>query len=119
MMMLAYCEPVHIQRPSVISRLCTSKLTQEAQNDQNSLTRLTRLLACSAVVLTTSICLSLAVGTSAAFADKKIGHHSTARAQAPVVSPYPAPVYPTLAPVDPLYAACGDMHIASAACPGH
>jgi hypothetical protein len=37
-----------------------------------------------------------------------------ARAQAPVVSPSPAP-----AQIDPLYAACSDMRIAFPACPGH
>jgi hypothetical protein len=67
----------------------------------------------------TSICLSLALGASAAFAAKKIRHHSTAWAQAPVVAPYPAPVYPAPAPIDPLYAACNDMRITFPACPGH
>jgi hypothetical protein len=67
----------------------------------------------------TSICLSLAVGASPAFAAKKIRHHSTAQAQAPVVSPYPASVYPAPAPIDPLYAACSDMRITFPACPGH
>jgi hypothetical protein len=67
----------------------------------------------------TSICLSLAVGAPAAFATKKILHHSTARAQAPVVSPYPAPVYPAPVPIDPLYAACNDVRIAFPSCPGH
>lgn len=67
----------------------------------------------------TSICLSLAVSASAAFAAKNIRHHSTARAQAPVVSPYPAPVYALPPPIDPLYAACNDMRITFPACPGH
>jgi hypothetical protein len=67
----------------------------------------------------TSICLTLAVGASAAFAAKTIRRHSTARAQAPVVSSYPAPVYPAPAPIDPLYAACDDMRITFPACPGH
>jgi hypothetical protein len=66
-----------------------------------------------------SLCFILVVGASPAFAAKKIHHHSTARAQAPVVSPYPAPVFPAPAPIDPLYAACTDMRIAFPACPGH
>jgi hypothetical protein len=73
------------------------------------------VLVYSAVALATSICLSLAVGASPAFAAKKIHHHSTARAQAPFVS---APVYPAPAPIDPLYAACSDMRIGFPACPG-
>jgi hypothetical protein len=84
-----------------------------------SFTVMTRLLSCSAFALATSICLSLAVGASPALAAKTIRHHSTARAQAPFVSPYPAPVYPAPAPIDPLYAACGNMRIAFPACPGH
>jgi hypothetical protein len=84
-----------------------------------SFTIVTRLLICCAVALATSISLLLAVGASPAFAAKKIRHHSTARAQAPFVSPYPAPVYPAPAPIDPLYAACSDMRIAFPACPGN
>jgi hypothetical protein len=80
---------------------------------------MTRLLICSAVALATSIYLSLAIGTSPAFAATKTRHLSTARAQAAFVSPYPAPFYPAPAPIDPLYAACGDMRITFPACPGH
>jgi hypothetical protein len=84
-----------------------------------SFTIVTGPLICSAAALATSICLSLAIGASPAFAAKKIRHNSTARAQAPVVPPYPAPVFPALAPIDPLYAACSDMRITFPACPGH
>jgi hypothetical protein len=70
-------------------------------------------------IMLTLICLSLAVGASPAFAANRIGHHSTARGQAPMVSPYPAPVYPVPSPIDPLYAACSDMRITFPACPGH
>ena len=84
-----------------------------------SFTVMTRLLSCSAFALATSICLSLAIGASAAFAAKKVRYLSTARAQAPFVSPYPAQFYPTPAPIDPLYAACSDMRITFPACPGH
>jgi hypothetical protein len=82
-----------------------------------SFTIVTRLMSCSVFALATSICLSLAVGASPALAAKTIHHYSTARAEAPFVSPCPAPVYP--APADPLYAACGNMRIAFPACPGH
>jgi hypothetical protein len=82
-----------------------------------SSTIMTRPVICSAVALATSFCLSLAIGASPAFAAKKIRYLSTARAQA--FFPYPASVYPAPVPIDPLYAACGDMRITFPACPGH
>jgi hypothetical protein len=65
-----------------------------------------------------SFCFSLAiaVGASPSFAATKTHHHPAARAQAPVVQSYRAPIP---APIDPLYAACRDMTIAFPACPGH
>jgi hypothetical protein len=70
----------------------------------------------------TWLCLSLAlaVGSSPAFAVKKVRHYqSTARAQAPIVEPYStaiAPIPPR--PVDEVWGMCGYMG-GVFSCPGN